>query len=233
MSFIRSTTLFYGRNSMLRVSLFCAALLPALVQGSWSVTAQAADQPSPTADAVPHYVPPMRGAPGGRTGGGSRGAKGPDLSVAVLAPDHVGLTAEDQPTLYWYASSPVDQPVEFAITADNVETPLIDVKLPSPAPAGINAVKLKQLGVHLKPGTPYQWSVSVVRNGDARSADLVASGYVEFASGKPKPATADAAGQAGLWYDAVDLTAGQPATARAALLEQVGLGDVAAYVRGH
>ena len=214
---------------MLRTALFCAAFLSALAPGGLTV-AIAADQPSAMADAMPHYVPPMRGAPGGRTGGGSRGIKGPDLSIAVLAPDHVGLTAGDQPTLYWYASGSVDQPVEFAITADNVETPLTDVKLPSPAPAGVNAVKLKQLGVHLKPGTPYQWSISIVRNGDARSADLVASGYVEFDPAKPKPAEAAAAAQAGLWYDAVDLAAGQPA--RAALLEQVGLTDIAAYVRG-
>src|SRR5271168_697816 len=116
---------------MLRTSLFCAALLTVLAPGGLTVAA-AADQPStsndyvPTlrgapdgrvgggsrlsdgpamsTDAMPHYVPPMRGAPGGRTGGGSRGIKGSDLTIAVLAPDHVGLTAEDQPTLYWYAS---------------------------------------------------------------------------------------------------------------------------------
>jgi hypothetical protein len=191
--------------------------------------AAAAPVPSP---AEPHYKPPMRGAPGGRQGGGSRGVKGPDLSIAVLAPDHVGLTSTDQPTLYWFASRPVDRPVEFAITADNVEKPLVDIKLPTPAPAGINAVRLSQLGAHLTAGTPYQWSVSVVRDANSRSADLVASGYVEFDATKQKTKETAVAAEMGLWYDAIDLASQQGGPDRAFLLDQVGLLAPAAHERG-
>src|SRR5436190_9662156 len=55
------------------------------------------------------YKPPKRGAPGGREGAGTRGSKEPimrgarePLTLAVLAPqDHTGLTAQEQPVLYW------------------------------------------------------------------------------------------------------------------------------------
>src|SRR5713101_569860 len=48
------------------------------------------------------YKPPKRGAPGGREGAGTRGLRD-SLTLAVLAPkDHTGLTAQEQPVLYWY-----------------------------------------------------------------------------------------------------------------------------------
>ena len=60
--------------------------------------AKQVSQPSPV------YKPPQLGAPGGRVGGGTRGIGGDALSLVALAPNHVGLTTQVQPTFYWYLS---------------------------------------------------------------------------------------------------------------------------------
>src|SRR5262249_44535388 len=68
------------------------------------------------APSVPVYKPPLRGAPGGRVGGGTRGASGRDIFVlSVLAPDHTGLTIQEQPSLFWFISNDTSLPVELTI----------------------------------------------------------------------------------------------------------------------
>src|ERR1043166_1113983 len=47
------------------------------------------------------YQPPVRGAPFIRVDGGSRDGKGDIPALCVLAPDHVGLTTREQPSLFW------------------------------------------------------------------------------------------------------------------------------------
>lgn len=50
------------------------------------------------------YVPPRRGAPKTRVGGGTRSG-GQPLHLALLAPEHTGLTRSASPTLYWWLSA--------------------------------------------------------------------------------------------------------------------------------
>src|SRR5437867_13335867 len=59
-------------------------------------------EPQRSAASAPVYKPPLRGAPGGRVGGGTRGTQERDIFVlSVLAPDHTGLTTREQPSLFW------------------------------------------------------------------------------------------------------------------------------------
>ena len=44
---------------------------------------------------VPVYKPPLRGAPGGRVGGGTRGTPRDLFVLSALAPDHSGLTVQE------------------------------------------------------------------------------------------------------------------------------------------
>ena len=85
-----------------------ALMLTVLIAGISAITAPVGAQTSTsTATATSGgavavvYHPPLRGAPAGRIGGASRGgAPGVALpALEVLAPDHVGLTAREQPTL--------------------------------------------------------------------------------------------------------------------------------------
>jgi hypothetical protein len=183
------------------------------------------------------YKPPLRGAPATRVGGGTRSIGTQALTVNVLAPNETGFTTRDKPTVYWYVSEPLNTPVELTLTTteplkDAVPTTL-ELTLQPPIAQGVHALRLGDHGVTLKPGVEYQWFVAVVSNPAQRSSDVVAGGGIK------RIAPADAVSD-GVWYDALDQLSQQisanPADARlrqqrAALLEQVGLREAAAFDR--
>ena len=199
------------------------------------------------------YQPPTRGAPTGsaRVGGGTRGPDGKLTSLNVLAPDHVGLTATDQPALYWFTSNPLDAPVELTLLGEGGLKPALELALSPPIEAGIHKLELAKHGVRLEPGVPYQWFVAVVVDATQRSGDIVAGGEVQRMAPPPdmvkeleRSGAAGAAAvyaRAGYWYDALEALSArvdgapgdpEPRAQRAALLEQAGLVEAASYERG-
>jgi len=125
------------------------------------------------------YKPPLRGAPRGRIGGGSRGI-GDDLyTLLVLAPDHVGLTVQEQPLLYWYLSSESTHPIELTIAGEKDIAPLLEEQLAPPVGPGFHELNLKDRGIHLETGVQYRWFVSIVPDPDRRSRDILAGGAIE------------------------------------------------------
>ncbi len=217
--------------------------------------AHAAEAPKQVAQAIggstvqgPVYKPPLRGAPAGRVGGGTRGAGGPGRDVfvlSVLAPDHNGLTVSQQPTLYWFISADTALPVEFAIIDPNATDPLLEKALPVPVKRGVHQIRLADHGVKLQPGIAYRWSVTVVPDSARRSRDILASGVVELvqpptelAAKLPSASKSELPSiyaEAGIWYDAVaaistliDAAPGDVALQRqrASLLAQAGLPEV-------
>jgi len=196
---------------------------------------------------VPIYKPPIRGAPGGRVGGGSRGTPRDVFVLSALAPDHSGLTLQEQPPLYWFISNPTSFPVELTISDTSATQPLLETRLPSPVAAGIHTIRLADYGVRLARGTQYRWFVAVVPDLARRSRDILAGGTIErvdspealrtrLAQARPEELPYIYA-ETGIWYDALaaisQLIDGAPADARlrqerAALLSQVGLPQVGA-----
>ncbi|HZW26697.1 MAG TPA: DUF928 domain-containing protein [Gallionella sp.] len=192
------------------------------------------------------YVPPMRGAPASRVGGGSRGVGDDAPQLSVLAPDHTGLTIQEQPTLYWYVSKPVVAHLEVTVINDQLVDPLVDKDFAVPTKAGIQRLRLADFGVKLKPNVEYRWYVSLIVDSAQRSNDIIASGTIQrilpSQELKEKLAHADKKSQtgiyaeAGIWYDAVssisELIMAKPEEQalreqRAELLEQVGLDEAA------
>lgn len=224
-------------------------LLTLLLSFSAQLQAQApADKPA-AAHAI-KYVPPMRGAPLSRVGGGSRGAGDALPMLAALAPDHTGLTVQEQPVLYWYVSKPTTAHFEVTVINDQVVDPLIDKDFEMPVSAGIQRLRLADFGVKLKPNVEYRWFVSLVVDAVERSNDISASGTVmrtePSAALQQKIAHADKNAltsiyaESGLWYDAlasisaqIEANPGDKALheQRSELLEQVGLAEAAAFDR--
>jgi hypothetical protein len=203
------------------------------------------DSPPKAAVAVPVYKPPLRGAPGGRVGGGTRGTPRDLFVLSALAPDHSGLTVQEQPTLYWFISGPTSFPVELTISDPRVPKPLVETRLPSPVAAGVHSVRLVDHGVRLSPGVQYRWFVAVVPDQGRRSRDILAGGTIERIDGPEGLRTQVAQAsreslpfiyaEAGLWYDALaavsELIERAPDNRehrrqRAALLAQVGLPQI-------
>jgi hypothetical protein len=201
-----------------------------------------AAQGPPTAS-PPVYRPPVRGAPGGRVGGGTRGT-GQSFVLAVMAPDHTGLTAQDQPALYWYVTKPISTPMVFTLADEGVK-PVVETTLTPPFHPGAQKVRLADLGVRLMPGKAYRWYVALVVDPERRSKDILAGGTIErvelsdgLAARLSRANKSEAVrlyAEAGLWYDAVsaasDLIEAAPKDAglrapRASLLQQVGLTEI-------
>ncbi len=173
------------------------------------------------------YVPPPRGAPGRRIGGGTRSAgEAPVAALTSLVPDgHVGLTGRAQPIVMWHLSADTEARIDFTLTRSDATEPVLERTLSGPFEAGIHATSLAELGAELETGSRYQWFVAIVVDPERRSKDVVAGGPIERASGSGGAGDAAALAQAGLWYDAL---AHADATFRASLLRQVGLDQAAA-----
>jgi len=202
-----------------------------------------------TADSTPVYKPPLRGSPGGRVGGGTRGASlEAPVSLSVLVPDHVGLTLQSQPRLYWFISRKPAHPIEFTITEKDAVKPLMEARLKPLEKAGIQCIRLADHGIQLRPNVLYKWFVAVVTDPDRRSRDILSGGMIEVVSASPdlsarlnqapKAKQPFVLAEEGLWYDALagvseridaapkDLSLRKQ---RAALLDQVGLNEAAEF----
>lgn len=189
------------------------------------------------------YKPPRLRAPKVSTGPGTRGDGSELLSLALLAPDHAGLTALEQPSLFWFQSRSTAHPIEITIVIPGRAEPVLQLAS-SRAPKGtVHRIDLKKQGVRLEEGVTYRWSVAIVMDPGHRSKDLVASGVIERISGEARNAGTGrdspnwdkgvAAARRGLWYDAVacvaDLGGEERWEGLAQLARQVDLNEVAAY----
>src|SRR5262245_26699165 len=92
--------------------------------------------------AVPVYKPPMRGAPGGRIGGGTRGSGREVFVLTVLAPDHSALTVSEQPSLFWFISSATALPIEVTLMDPRATKPVLEARLAAPVEPGVHRIRL-------------------------------------------------------------------------------------------
>ncbi|MDR4498986.1 MAG: DUF928 domain-containing protein [Candidatus Scalindua sp.] len=197
---------------------------------------------------MPVYKPPKRGAPAALVGGGSRGTEAGLSPLSVIAPDHVGLTVREQPSLYWYLSKPVSSRIEFTLIDNIAIQPLLELELGTHIKPGMHRISLADYGIYLSTGKQYQWFVALVADPEHRSKDVIAGGVIEYIeppeslttrlaqAGKAKSPHIYA--ESGIWYDAFssmsDLVSNAPEDMkrrkqRASLIEQVGLSEVSEY----
>jgi hypothetical protein len=189
------------------------------------------------------YKPPLRGAPADRIGGGTR-AFGPEElpQVVVLAPDHMGLTTQPRPNLYWYISRPTSLRIDFSLREEQTGGTILETTLPPPQTVGIQRIALSELGVELAASKDYRWIVTVVVDPQRRSRDVFSAGMIRRVDGPRLPTDRIQGGDKlltaawyageGLWYDALEAIGqaveAEPGdrtlrTVRATLLDQVGL----------
>lgn len=190
------------------------------------------------------YIPPPRGAPDRRVGGGTRGIHG--MHLQVLAPSHTGFTARPSPTLYWFLEGDLNRPLEFTIAPESAELPLVRHRLHPPFEPGIQSIALADIPLELEPGVEYRWSIrEPTPTGSAELGAVRASGAIQRLSAEELPALSEVAQDVitqvrtlsahGLWYDALEAVSEQQRkqsnphlwnTLRLDLLEQVGLQEV-------
>ena len=232
------------------VVLGFAAAVPCFAQTD-KKPAEAATKPMVTTGTTGlTYHPPVRGNPVGRVGGGTRSG-GLDRAVvlSVLAPEHVGLTTKEQPTLYWFISQPTNSAIELTLIESKTPKPLLETKIDPPNKGGIQRVRLTDYNVRLKPDTEYRWYVALVPDPKNRSKDILAGGFISrMQATKEQEArlsqatleSARAFAAEGVWYDAIaaiseaiEVAGGDNSlrAQRASLLEQVKLQPIAEFDR--
>ena len=164
------------------------------------------------------------------------------VTLDVLAPDDLGMTTQEQPSLFWFQSKPAEAKFELTLLQQRQAKPLVRIQSEHASKAGIQRFNLAEQGVKLTPGVEYQWVVALITDPENRSTDLVASGVIKRIELTPelKQKLAQATPEslpgvyadAGIWYDALaslsDQLERQPDNkslreARADLLRQVGL----------
>ncbi len=188
------------------------------------------------------YIPPFRGAPTRRIGGGTRAPGVPNASLVVFASEATGLTIHAQPSLYWFLSKKTDRPIEFTLTDPRAIQPVIRTILGGSHVADVHELSLAEHGVELKPGVQYEWAVALVNDPRRRSRDVVSSGTISrivlaanmnnLIERLPETARAGFYARNGLWYDAIAAVSRAIAShpddrslreERDSLLRQVGL----------
>jgi len=218
-------------------------------KGSGSPGPAADEKKERVADSTPVYRPPLRGSPGGRVGGGTRGVSlAAPVSLSVLVPDHVGLTLQTQPHLYWFISRKTTHTIEFTISEKDAVKPVLEVRLKPLEKEGFQCIRLADHGVQLRRNVPYKWFVAVVTDPGHRSRDILSGGMIEVVSPSAdlsaklnqtsKARQAFVLAEEGIWYDALagvsDRIDASPKDLslrkqRAALLDQVGLNEAAEF----
>lgn len=182
-----------------------------------------------------------------RVSGGARGENGVDTALFALVPDHVALTTQAQPSLFWFQSKSAKAKFELTVVEPKNPKPLLSLTAPEADKPGIHRIRLNKYKVQLQPDVAYEWSVAIVPDAENRSKDVVAKGVIKRVNASDDltrklenandfERAADYA-QAGIWYDALDTISNaieaNPHDAslrqeRASLLKQVGLSEAAA-----
>ncbi len=135
-------------------------------------------------------------------------------------------------------------PVVFTLANEEETEPVATLDLPAPERPGLQSVALDKYGLTLRAGPTYVWSIALVPDRQKRSKDVVTqAGVIRRARESDIAADSDQVRRAvnlageGLWYDSLELLVPlaerSPAAAQTliALLEQVGLPEVAAHER--
>ncbi len=195
---------------------------------------------------LPVYKPPKGiGAPGGRVGGGTRGGDSTLAMLFALVPDHLGLTIQEQPSLYWYLSNSTPYKLVLTINRTDLIKPVLEVTLTDKAKRGIQFVSLEDHDIKLERDREYAWFVSLILDEEHHGKNIVAGGrikrivppeklLVQLREAEPQEVTS-VYSEAGLWYDAFDsisdLIEGTPQNSeyskgRKYLLKQVALDDI-------
>jgi hypothetical protein len=230
------------KSWMMKTGLLIAGAMLAMSSSAFAV-----DETSGMAKA-PHYRPLVPDAPKVRVGGRVRGTDDALLTLTVLAPEHVGLTTQAQPCLYWYQSKATKARFELTILERKSVNPLLEVGFQNAPENAIQSVCLAKYNIELKTGVEYRWTVSMVVDPENRSKDIIASGMIKRveppATLKNRLAVAGADDKPyvfadeGIWYDSLDalskLIDGKPSDkklheARAVYFMQAGLPEAARH----
>ncbi|GAB4472121.1 MAG: hypothetical protein OHK0037_31780 [Elainellaceae cyanobacterium] len=223
--------------------LLLAAIALGIALGSFPVAALAQD-----------YVPPNRGLPGRREGGGTRGCwtsnnPGQNRLTAIVPAQNLGYTLSEYPTLFVYVPASYAEKAAAAelILTDDQDNEIYRATFSTGNQSGILRISLPAEAnmAPLEIGRDYHWSFALVCDPNDPSGNLVVDSWIQrvqpsaelsaaIATASPADLPALYA-QSGIWYEAIASLADpyrQPTDETIVaqwqnLLNSVGLGSIA------
>jgi hypothetical protein len=170
--------------------------------------------------------PPVYAAPSGAAelawmhqfGSVRSASRGPGAPrVFAHAPDHVGLTRQAAPRLWWSVSEAAPQSVTITLVDDREIDPVLEVEIAGPQLPGLASISLADHGVSLEPGIEYRWFVTLVVDADRPSRNQISAGSIKRVplddaaearvDGTPPAERGHALAAQGYWYDSYDFFA--------------------------
>jgi len=204
------------------------------------------DWRQPVPQQVSENKPKDLGAPDGRIGGDRQSQH--TVTLFALVPNHLGLTIQEQPTLYWYLSKPVPNLVVLTVTVHDQKQvePILETVLKVVPKEGIHSASLQDFNIRLDLDREYRWCVKLAVDTENPSRNVMAGGRIlrtvphesllqQLRNAEPEHLTAIYS-EAGFWYDALasisdligsNLNDRSPPKGEKPLLEQVDLMEVA------
>lgn len=152
------------------------------------------------------YTPPQEAPPSGHTRGtGSRSnsclrGERANIPLTILAPiTHVGQTAQEHPTLFWFVPGDRSLPIEVSIYEENRtrERPalILQQQISLKSQPGIMKISLPSNRSGLEVGKRYLWEVSLICDTENRAKDRIARAYIS------RIAKSKDGDNKQLWYD--------------------------------
>lgn len=204
------------------------------------------------------YLPPRRGKPVHRIGGGTRGpganenasaqVEASQAKLVLLVPEELSFTFKAQPVLVWYIADPMQASIQ-TISVLNLETQETVFFKNHPVDGqGLHAIDLAEFSVQLQPLVEYYWTVTLQVDPNNYLNNIIAGASIM----RLQPEAAELAqlndytndqyplvALKGFWYDALAMLYrefGQPEAETAIkqdlqrLLKQVDLREPAAFL---
>ena len=235
------TLLKYGLQWVATISLGAATIVASAAEQSQGVKGSWTGKPAATRSAIV-YKPLLLDISLAKVSESTRGTSNDAAMLQVLAPVHVGLTTQSQPTLYWYIRTPVAARFGIALLDKDGSKPLLEVETDSDKDTSIQKLDLGDHNITLQPGLAYQWSVALVMDEGSHTASVTASGVIQrMEPGEGLTSRIENSrgtdlvsvyANEGIWYDALETISSMIdkspedqglVAIRASLINQVGL----------
>jgi hypothetical protein len=168
------------------------------------------------------YVPPKRGIPTRREGGGTRGGcMGAGKPLMPLVPlDGFSTAVSDSPTFFWYVPTTRVQAAEFRLLDTRTDEELYATSVPLNSTPGVVSFRLPaSITASLKPGIDYTWQFSLLCDPNEPSRNPLVEGLFQrtqadstLKSQLDRATLADRPSiyaTAGIWHDAITTLAQQ------------------------
>ena len=154
----------------------------------------------------------------------------PPLYELLLRPDHPRgtmktpktpyETIKKYPSLCWILKNkpPVDATIMFTLMDSRSIKPVLEIRLPNSIQTEqsetCDCVNLKDYDIQLEPDIQYRWSISIARNPESRSRNVVGRGHIqrcgeesclirEMPSLRCDVSFVQVLARSGMWYDSI------------------------------